>query len=155
MDCNSQLYINMGIRIGIKSETSSPCHNECMLLLLICNFTSFTGHRPKWDGTNGTHRSIQGTSISIPFSNKQERIIKKISTVGDSFLTTGAMRGYIIQVRMGVMQLVCKACFKKVEKRLLIKKIAPKLLLLCVTRSPIQYDFRAGAKAIRYIVNIA
>ena len=56
---------------------------------------------------------------------------------------------------MGVMQLVCKACFKKVEKRLLIKKIAPKLLLLCVTRSPTQYGFRAGAKAIRYIVNIA
>ena len=98
---------------------------------------------------------IQGTSISMPFSNKQERIIKKISTVGDSFLTTGAMRGYIIQVRMGVMQLVCKACFKKVEKRLLIKKIAPKLLLLCVTRSLIQYGCRAGAKAIRYIVNIA
>ena len=97
MDCNSQLYINMGIRIGIKSETRY--------------------------------------SISMPFSNKQERIIKKISTVEDSFLTTGAMRRYIIQVRMGVMRLVCKACFKKVEKRLLIKKIAPKLLLLCVTRT--------------------
>ena len=80
-------------------------------------------------------RAKRGTSISMPFSNKQERIIKKISTVGDSFLTTGAMRGYIIQVRIGVMRLVCKACFKKVEKRLLIKKIAPKLLLLCVTRT--------------------
>ena len=100
-------------------------------------------------------RAKRGTSISMPFSNKRERIIKKISTVGDSFLTTGARRGYIIQVRMGVMRLVCKACFKKVEKRLLIKKIAPKLLLLCVTRSPTQYGFRAGAKAIRYIVNIA
>ena len=88
-------------------------------------------------GTNGTHRSIQGTSISISFSNKQERIILScyksrkicrycavsgdIATVGDNFLTTGAMRRYIIQVRMGVMRLVCKACFKKVEKRLLIK----------------------------------
>ena len=53
---------------------------------------------------------------------------------------------------MGVMQEVCKTCFKKVEKRLLIKKIAPKLLLLCVTRSPIQYGFRAGAKAIRSVL---
>ena len=93
----------------------------------------------------------------MPFSNKQERIIKKISTVGDSFLTTGAMRGHIIQVRMGVMRLVCKACVKKVEKRLLIKKIAPKLLLLCVTRTLFGMVFVLEQKrsGIFYIVNIA
>ena len=34
MDCNSQLYINTGIRIGVKREMRSPCHNECALLLL-------------------------------------------------------------------------------------------------------------------------
>ena len=50
MDCNSQLYINTGIRIGVKREMRSPCHNECALLLLISNVISFTGHRPKWDG---------------------------------------------------------------------------------------------------------
>ena len=46
MGCNSQLYINTGIRIGVKREMRSPCHNECALLLLISNFISFTGHRP-------------------------------------------------------------------------------------------------------------
>ena len=73
MDCNSQLYINKGIRIGVKSET---CHNECMLLL-ISNFISFTGHRPNkigWART-GLIDPTQGTSISIPLSNKQERKI--------------------------------------------------------------------------------
>ena len=77
MDCNSQLYINTGIRIGVKREMRSPCHNECALLLLISNFISFTGHRPTkvgWART-GLIDPIQGTSISIPFPNKQERII--------------------------------------------------------------------------------
>ena len=35
-------------------------------------------------------------------------------------------------------------------------EIAQKSALLCVNRSPsVRYDFRAGAKAIRYSVNIA
>ena len=106
-------------------------------------------------GTNGTHRSHTGYLYLYALFQQARENNKKDIDCGDSFLTTGAMRGYIIQARMGVMRLVCKACFEKVEKRLLIKRTAPKLLLLCVTRSLIQYDFRAGAKAIRYIVNIA
>ena len=35
-----------------------------------------------------------------------------------------------------------------------VTEIAPKSPFLCVNRSPIQYGFRAGAKAIRYSVNI-
>ena len=35
-----------------------------------------------------------------------------------------------------------------------VTEIAPKSLLLCVNRSSIRYDFRAGAKAVQYDVNI-
>ena len=36
-----------------------------------------------------------------------------------------------------------------------VTEVAPKSPFLCVNRSPIRYDFRAGAKAIRYCVNMA
>ena len=36
-----------------------------------------------------------------------------------------------------------------------VTEIAPLEPLLCVTRSPIRYDFRGDTKAIRYIVSIA
>ena len=82
-------------------------------------------------GTNGTHRShtrylylytlVQQAREKNPFlpqvtKNMQILRRKRISTVGNNFLTTGA-----IQVRMGVMQVVCEACFEKVEKRLFKK----------------------------------
>ena len=35
-----------------------------------------------------------------------------------------------------------------------VTEIAPKSRFLCLNRSPIQYDFRAGAKDIQYSVNI-
>ena len=35
-----------------------------------------------------------------------------------------------------------------------VTEIAPKLSFLCVVKSPIRYDFRAGAKAIRSSMNV-
>ena len=37
----------------------------------------------------------------------------------------------------------------------LVKEIAPKSPFLCFNRGSIRYDFRTGAKEIRYIVNKA
>ena len=36
-----------------------------------------------------------------------------------------------------------------------VREIAPKSPFLCAKKSPIRYDFRAGAKALQYSVRIA
>ena len=38
---------------------------------------------------------------------------------------------------------------------LFVTEITPPQPFFCVNRSPIRYDFRGGAKALRYTVNIA
>ena len=43
---------------------------------------------------------------------------------------------------------------RRAQLRLLTEIVSPKLWFLCVNRSPIRYGFRAGARAIRYSVNI-
>ena len=51
---------------------------------------------------------------------------------------------------------ICDSIFEiSVTQLRLLTEIALKSPLLCVNRSPIPYGFSAGAKAIRYSVNIA
>ena len=45
--------------------------------------------------------------------------------------------------------------FRDLRGTVFVTEITPPQPLLCVNRSPIRYDFRDGAQAIRYTVNIA